>query len=733
LHRQFLKTPLTLGYDNLKDITKGSVADTLGVSLDFLRSVVFDLTLKFSFYLGIEVEVLKGLFGVEGGFLFEAAASLNQQDDRLVRAGWTLSYGGQLTTTILWFIKNKNTWLHSFGKLSVYQDMAHFSAHQFNKLSDMVDDVADETGEVERLPQASQDNEGRDMDALRAVDPTDVHSTGFSREHEVGVGFEVPGGTDYGASFSASTSEKELNFYRGEGEDRQVRRATQEDQSYSGTINIGRTEATLSFTDTVIENHANEDNDGHYHNWSLTLKNPPSHKIAFANRFGDVMQNISERISAITFAIRFGQSAGMSAWGTVKALAQAELGNILMDGPDNDGPSIKPTGGIDHYYTAEFNFVDSQDEMALQYLRISKGTAASLGFEAEIPVFSNGVVGVNIHTSASASIDFSSTLLEVTSDDTITYFMTVYNGLVYTDAQVASGFAPSKEGGWVAYRQQHQPGIRRLISNIANPESVPHKEVAGYAGDHPSSVPLLLQAARDYVAGKINLDIAIASLENFLAENYVKKGERSSQTSSDSADFEDGRTPWGKVVGGSSEYTANMDRSGNISLTQDAFNPANANAANKPNSMVESLLQDQDVKCRMKIPYYEKQQTGVSGPRGKRVRTYAYNHTSDQSIDIRKLTNRSMAAEALKKGFKNVWGDTPFKIPSAIRDVYFNNSTLTGIISEVRRLEGLGRTGHPRRRNGYKAQARSKAAEYFGAADDQMNQFMDVILTKALD
>ncbi len=722
---------LTLGYDNLKDITKGSVADTLGVSLDFLRSVVFDLTLKFSFYLGIEVEVLKGLFGVEGGFLFEAAASLNQQDDRLVRAGWTISYGGQLVTTILWFIKNKNTWLHSFGRLSVYQDMAHFSAHQFNKLSEMVDDVADETGEVERLPQDSHDGEGRDMDALRAVEPTDVHTSGYSREHEVGVGAEVPGGADYGASFSSTTSSKEMNFYRGEGEDRQVRQATQEDQSYSGTINIGRTEATLAFTDTVIENHANEDNDGHYHNWSLTLKNPPSRSPAFANKFGEVMQNIADRISVITTTIRAGQVFGAGAWGTVKALILAEDFSDLDN--DDGGSSVSGSGKIDHYYTAEFNYVDSQGEMALQYLRLSKGTSASIGFEAEIPVFSNGVVGVNVHTSASASIDFSATLLEVTSAETITYFMTVYNGLVYTDAQVASGFAPSKDGGWVAYRTQHQPGIRRLIVNLANPESVPYKEVAGYESAHPSSVPLLLQAAQDYVAGTIDLDTAIASLENFLSENYVKKGERSSQVGWNEDDFEtDGRTPWAKVASGNAEYTTNIDRSGNMSLTQDAFNPGSGNVAQRPQSIVESLLQNQDVKCRLKIPYYEKVQTGVSGPRGNRKRTYEYHHSSTQEVNIGKLTNRLEAAEHLKGAFRNVWGDSPFRIHSDIRAKYFNTPELTGHISEIRRLEGLGRTGHPRRRNGYKAQARSKEREYLGKADEQLREFMDVVLTKEL-
>lgn len=723
---------LTLGYDNLRDITKGSLADTLGISLDFLRSVVFNLTVKFSFYLGIEVEVLKGLFGIEGGFLFEAAASLNQQDDRLVRAGWTLSYGGKLTTTILWFIKNTNTWMHSFGKLSVYQDMAHFSAHQFTKMGEMVDVLAEETGEVERLPESSQDSEGRDMAALRASDPTDVYSSGYSRKHEIGIGGTVPGGADYGLDYAKTISNKEMNFYRGEGEDREVRQATQEDVSHSLTLTIGKTEVTLDFTETQIANHANEDNDGHYRNFSVTLKNPPSHKIAFANKFGDVMQNIAERVVQAAASLN---SQG-NPFQRVKTMVQNEASELLSDFDGKDGPSAKPTGAIDHYYTAEFNLVKSQEEWALQYLRLSKGTAASLGFEADIPVFSNGVVGVNLHLKTEASIDFSSTILEVTSGQTMSYFMTVYNGLVYTDAQVASGFAPSKEGGWVAYRQQHQLGITRLLKNMANPESVAHKEVAGFAGDHPSSVPLLLQAAGDYAEGKIDLDVAISALENFFAENYVKKGERSQELSSDTentADINsDGRTPWGKVVGGSSEYTANMDNTGAIVLTQDAFNPANANTANKPRAMIESLLQDQSVKCRLKIPYYEKVQTGISGPRTDRKRTYEYNHNSDQNIDIPRLTNRLQAAQHLQKGFNNAWGSTPFKIPSAIRSTYFNTTNLNGIISEIYSLQNLGRNGHPRRRNGYKARARSMEASYIGEAKEEINKYMDQILTTEL-
>lgn len=718
---------LTQGFDNMKAITEGSILDTLGISIDFLRSIVFDLTLKFSFYLGIEVEVLKGLFGVEGGFIFEAAASVNQQDDRLVRAGWTVSYGGQLTTTILWFIENKNTWLQSFGKLSVYQDLAHFSAHQFGQLSVMVDEVAEETDEVQSLPQSTYDGDGRSMAALRGSSPTDVHHNSSSSEWEIGL--NAPGGDD-GASISASSSSKEMNFYRGEGADRQVRRANQEDKSYSVNLNIGNTEATFTFTDSVIGNHANEDNDGHYHNWSVTLKKTPLNPKDFAKKFGNAMNNIAEGIRGISAAIRAGQTFGAGAWGTVKALLLGE------DFSDVSASSEGPTSGqIDHYYTGELNFVESNGEMTLQYLRVSQGTTATAKFEASIPVFSNGVVGVNVNISASASIDFSSTIFEVTGGETISYFLTVYNGLVYTDDQVASGFAPSKEGGWPAFRHQHRPGINRLIQNLADPESVAYKEAMAYEAAHPESIAFLLLAAQRKVDGEIGLDAAIGALEAFFAANYEGKAERGSEVSQDITDFDtDGRTPWAKVLGGKSTFTVDMNKTGYLTVNQDSNNPENTAVNIRPNSIVESLLQDQEVECRVKVPYRERKRVGwdtsnSSGPKGAgRTPIYRSDHNHEASVTIPRLTNRSEAMRIMSRKYWDAWKDSPSRIPYDIRNLSFTNPELDRVRGEYNSAKSLSTSGSRTERPGARSRMSRKAKEFVTVADTPMQNLMEKIV-----
>lgn len=747
---------LTLGYDNLKAITNGSVADTLGISLDFLRSVVFDLTLKFSFYLGIKVEVLEGLFGVAGGFLLEGAATLNQQDDRLVRAGWSLSYGGRLTTTLLWFIEHSSTWMTTNSKASVYQDMAHFSAHQYGSLSGMVDEVAQETDEVEQLPQSSHDGEGRSMDALLGASPTDVSSSIQSTTHGVEAS-----SSGVGVGYEHNKTSNDMTFYRGEGDEREVRKGTQEDESHSGTVTVGKTELTITRTKTIIKNHANEDNDGSYINWSITLQNRPQNSTEFITRFGNMMNTIIEGLNTLNGKL----STGAFDTSTLKGVKDLFNIDTMNDLVDSDMPTGKPSGGIDNYYTAEFNYVEFSEtvkvnndgetvegsngvemesdeeiektQMVLQYLRISQGTAVSMGNEIEIPIpaLSNGVVSTSIEASFSASVDFSSAVLEVTSGDTITYFMTVYNGLVYTDEQVESGFAPSKEGGWVAFRTQHRAGLDRLIKNMANTDSVPFKEVYGYFDAHPEAVIMLFDAIVAYSKGETDLDTCIACLENLFAENYIRKGEDAEKTSWGEGGFEDpeARSPWAKAASGSSEYSVDVTKSGNFTLNRNAFDPGNADNPTPPRSIVESLLQAQDVKCSLKIPYYEYTRGRVNGRNpGAAPREVITDHTSDKEINIPKLTNRVQANELIAQKFLDVWGETPERIPSTIRYTHFKTSGLSYIYSEVKRLQSasimnssVGRGGPEIRR-----QLQEQVDNYFDTAKDDLKAFVKSILTE---
>lgn len=732
---------------------RSAVATALGVTVDALETKVFSVNLKFTFELGVEAEVLKGLFGVGGSGVFEASATLNQQDDRLIRAGWTLSYGGKLATQWLWLIETEHTWLQSFSRTSVYRDMAHFIGNMYQKISEFVDMLRRQTSRVEALPNEEWNGESRNWNALRNAAPTDVHSTTNSVNHSVGVGGVLTESGDAPVSGSYGTTDTDMHFYRGEGENRQVRNASQDTKTISGSLKVGWLDATLSFTETNIANHANEDNDGHYHNFNLTLNNPPYVK-EFFDALGSRLSNMS---SAVGSAIApFRSAAGAAAnfarmpemFAAIKGLFNDALGAALNAIPADKLAAwqlrwarreVSTKSGFDSSLTVELNFVEfsqgSFSDMALQYVRISAGRSFSASFSAEVPLASfYGAIDVNMTTAGSFSAGASGSVLEIAGTNTLTYFITVYNGLVYTQSQVEQGLATDRFGRWNVYKTAHFLEIGQLIKNLGNPDSIAYKEAVHTHGLDPNSG--LLAAARDVAQNGASNTQARAELDSFFEQNYNRKNQYAGSVASDAQDFQHqsdangGRTPWSHVAGGSSRVFIDLANSTTPQVLRSDYSPQTQTPA-QPNTIMDCLLQDQKVDTHLTIKYKNVRRVNEGTHRNKRYVTYT-RALHESEFTFPKATDRSNALRILKGKFMALWGTNPEAIPEELFSEWFAGLGLEGILEEYRSTRASREFGGGH--NGRNAKNRALAeirSRFYRAADSGMTNLADAAISQA--
>ncbi|HHG86424.1 MAG TPA: DUF4157 domain-containing protein [Bacteroidetes bacterium] len=726
------------GASALWETVSGAVATALGVSVDALSTQLFNVNLKFTFELGIKAEVFKGLFGVGFSPIFEASASLNMQDDRLVRAGWNLSAGGKIATQWLWLIEHESAFLATFGRTSVYRDMPHFVGNVYQKISDLVEMIRERTSKVDSLPTDEWNGEGRNWNALRNQAPTDVHSTATSSEHTVSgsVGSNSVGG-------SMGESDTDMHFYKGEGKDRVVRNANQTTESIGGKLAVGGLDVELAFTETNIANHANEDNDGRYHNYALTINNPP-HVKEFFDGLGGQLTNMGSRIAAIAAPITRGASAAGSfahlpqLFGAVKGLFESALQSAVSLIPADKWAArkTKTKAGFSSSMTVELNYVESQSEFALQYARLSVNNKFSASYNTTIPVASfYGMVDASITSAGSVSAGATGAVMEIAGTNTMTYFITVYNGLVYSEAQVTKGMAPNRFSRWNAYKGKHFLEIRGLIMKLGDPNSIAYKEAVNGHGLSPDS-GLLAAAHASKEKGGLTSN-AKTELDAFFERNYQKKAKYASAVSDTSAehqketDAHDGRTPWSHVAGGKSKVFIDMANQARPQVLRGTYSPQNQTPT-KPSTIMDSLLQDQHVDANLTIKYKQNHRVNE----GTRFKPEYVNYTrkvSEQEFALPKATDRSNALRILKGQLLNLWGQDPNKIPEEVLAIYFSGNNCGGILEEYNKTQASNSFGGGHAGRGKKNRALAEIrTRFYTAADTGMSQIADDAISNAV-
>lgn len=735
---------------------RSAIGSALGVAVDALETMTYNVSLKFSFELGIEAEVLKGLFGVGGSGVFQASATLNQQDDRLTRAGWTLSYGGKLATQWLWIIETESTWLNSFSRTSVYRDMAHFMGNMYQKISEFVAMLRQRTSQVEALPNDEWNGEGRNWNALRNTAPTDVHSTGSSTEHSVGVGGVLTESGDAPVSGSVGTSETDMHFYRGEGEDRQVRNATQNSKSISGAIKVGALDASLTFTETNIANHANEDNDGRYHNYNLTLNNPP-YIHEFFESLGTRLNNMTSAIAAAVAPI--GSAAGAAAsfahlpqlMSAVKGLFSDAIASAMSAIPADKlaawqsryaARDVSSKAGFSSSMNIELNYVEYKDDsfqdFALQYIRISAGRGFSASFSSEIPLASfYGVIDVNLTTGGSFNASASAGVVEIAGTNTLTYFITVYNGLVYSQSQVDQGLATDRFGRWNAYKGMHYLEIGQLIKNLGDPQSTAYREAVNVHGLDPNSGLLATARSINESGTLIVSSQARNELDAFFEQNYNKRARYSGAVADNSQDFENqteahgGRTPWSHVAGGSSKVFIDIANSTTPQVLRSEYSPSNQTPS-KPDTIMDCLLQDQSVDAHLTIKYKKYQRVNEGSRFNPEYRNY--NRALHESeLTFPKSTDKSNALRILKGKFMDLWGTNPQAIPEELFAQWFGGMGLEALLAEYNETQasrsfGGGHAGR-NAKNRALAEIRTR---FFAAANPGMTALAEGAISNAV-
>lgn len=687
------------GFSDLTNRTKSAITTALGITFDLLPTLVFNLNLNFSFNLGIDLSFLGGLLELEGDLIVGAAATVNQQDDRLLRAGWSLSLGVTAEATFFSVFTWAKGFTATFGQVAVYQDLPHFSIHQYNKLREFVTKWRESSDIVRRnlndLPQAP-DIDGRSAVALGEAPAGQVQT--FSQEETESLGVPVAG-------VETTEQKTDIIFTRGEGEDTEMRTALQDDTTSTYSFKLGTSELSLTVADSTIKNHANADNDGTYRNISVSLKNKPNSAHSFGNKFATAVNKAKEMVDTAVAFVAVGRAFPPADMAALWQIFADELGE----------PEVSPGVAIEEYYTAELNYVEVGDEYALQYLRVLKGNSASVESEIEIPLAGNGAANLGLSVGGSASVDFSATILEIPSSETISYFMTVYNGLVYTDKQISDRFASDQFGAWEAYRTVNVLMVSDLLKNVGSPDTIPCKEVEGY--ESLDSATVLLASALGYLNGTTELSTAIEDLDDFFYENFQKKQSDAAQ-------------PWAPVPLGESTYDITVDRNGGIETDITDFQASQEGVAfTAPKSILESLLLLQDVNVNLTIPTTDWEYNNGS---------YEISQgTVTKEVEIGRESNQVDAGIKIKDGLHDAWkgisssrdddGDN-IRIPKSIRDRLFRRGELVTLYQEVDNLVEIlhgGRWPHvvdgiELWRDDILYSIEQKVADYFNKAEPEL-------------
>lgn len=685
-------------------------------------SNTFSVNLAFNINLGFKGSVLKGGLALGGGGVFGVEVNLNRQDDRLVRGGWNISYGGQFVSELLWFMEYTREWVGKSSHTSVFDDMTHFAAVCFDVLRKGYNTMAEYSDKVESIDFDESPAEGDiNWGALAERDTTKINGTSFSDTQTLTA--SVPG-MNTSASGSYSTTSSESNFYKSNGENTITKTSTQEDKSWSLGGEISGVGVEVAMTDTGISNHANSDNDGDYRNVNITFKNFPR-MAKLMDGFGEDVQKVKSLIQSTQDPMGFAQLALGMCLGLVKSRLDLLNPVEMKSWQDFKGGFGGADTGLysNSSFSAEFNFIrfgsvsEESGSWNLQYFRMSAGAEAGFKWDEEVPLATlYGVVDASMYSSGNVGAGVNAGMFEVLGDNTCSYVITVYNGLVYSQSEVDQGFATNRFDRWNDYRATHINGIKGIIMKLGDPTSVPYQEATGSYGLSTSDA-LIAEAQQSAQTGKVS-DSALQLFENFLTRNYDAKAASDNAvagTSGELAAQSGDRSPWYQSVGGTSKIFIDMANQASPVLKRSQYK-ADRPSPNIPKTMLDSLLQEQAVSGELYLN--KRESAGIFTRGGDTV-------LETQSFSLSKGTSEEDAIAQLVRAFKSELS-SPEDFSVELLNANFSGTTIQQVWSNY-----FGLKAQPTRGSGARVKSRQLAGMrtvFATALEEELTNFVTNLL-----
>lgn len=688
---------------------------------NIFTSNTFSVNLFFNINLGIKADVLNGMFGIGGGGVFGVSCTLNRQDDRLVRGGWAIKYGGQFVSDILWFIHYTREWVGKSSRTAVYRDMPHFAAACFDTIKNGYNKIAEHSkGKLKQFEYGEYDGEGYNWEGLANRPTTKVHGHESSVSNNLELSVK---GVNSKASGSWGESNSTSHFYKEQGDHTITKTSTQKVKDYSLAAEVDGVGIELGLAYTDIANHANADNDGSYKNMSITFNNFPQMAKLKAGLAKDIQTVTSALAGTADPMVTLQLAAGMIAGFVKKQISSMSAFEMSSWTKMKAGAAGKSETGTSTSFTAELNFIKSgsENEWALQYFRLSAGAGAQVSWDASVPVASlYGVASIDAYTNGNAGANASAGLIEILGSNTISYLITVYNGLVYTEDEVNQGFAKDRFSRWKNYRTTHMPAIKQMIKALGNQDSIPFQEATGSYGLDASD-PLVAAAAEAAETGNVS-GTAVQLFENFLYRNYVNHKADGTATAGDEGAMEQGmkdgagRTPWYQSVGGTSKIFIDQANQGSPILKRSQYNPKRQ-APTRPTSIMDSLYQEQKLDFEWVL---KRRETGGMFTSG------GADILRNREFTIPKGTDRAGAAEKLAKNFKKEL-DEPGKFNVALLNGAFANTNLPQLwnIYYQAKAQPTGNRAQNRRRS---QDIAAKKATFISQIDPALEQMSQQVL-----
>ncbi|MDG1392534.1 MAG: hypothetical protein P8P69_10835, partial [Ilumatobacter sp.] len=450
---------------------------------------------------GITLKIgIGGASAISLGQSLTVASKIDLQDDRRLRATTSVKIEGNVKAELAAVLSASAAASMTSGVTEVFRDAYEWAtvmAFRLQSVKEAIDKI--DSGAV-GLPAKAEQLLGEDPAEFLAVykladaaNPTRVISD------------ETQGALDVSAlgfALGASYASKQLKFEKdAPGGGKLVRSATQTTKVFKASpgSNIG-----FEATRTIIKNHANPDNDGHYWNLKVTLSGTAAASFAAATPakdealsgweeklcrdFGAAEPTPSEAGSGLAEKDLIDSSAAASKAGldgdvakAVSTYLGAEIAKFNLKVPASFDATlaVKTTKAT----SLEWNFVQTgagRTGYALQYRRTSGSTGLSIA--ASAPVASSGFASASIdlgYDSSTSTMDS-----EKLGTETLTYFQTVFNGLAPRDARdKALGRGDANQ--WTTYLQSHKAESWVAFRKIGSGEggAVAEIEEAIAAGD----------------------------------------------------------------------------------------------------------------------------------------------------------------------------------------------------------------------------------------------------------
>ncbi len=483
------------------------------------KTFAMNLGVNFSLGVGKGSEIKIG-----GGIKY--SGSTNIQDDRRLRVTHSFGVYGSGSAELAGVVGTGIGAELMRGKTEVFMDADHWASTMAYRFSQITKEIKtlDDTQKLVEEELGPEDSERVLATSRLAEDGvTNVKSTALSGSIEASA---------LGIGVSGSYEKKWMEFSKA-GEDKK-KQATQTTKSASLSIGNG----SVTVTRTIIDGHANPDNDGQYWNIGLSMEGKASASFtAFTEESGDPEYGEWEqRIRSIlgtdpsptsgdspsfTTAEQSMASSVKSAHSDghfgdiVKALTDylgAEVLKIEASMPASFDATVGLSGSKS--CSVQWNWVKSDSgKNELQYRRFDKG--GSRGISGSVPVGTVGAASVGVE--AGVSKGTSTMISETLGTDTLTYFLTVFNGLnprTLRDRRVGKDSTPDQ---WSVYCDKHRKQVWMLLCKMGAQEGGGYAELQaamraseGMATDSDAEVVSKAAATRE--AAQALLDATQAQL-----------------------------------------------------------------------------------------------------------------------------------------------------------------------------------------------------------------------------